>query len=213
VRPWLALSVGALIAACAGPTRQPAPARAPDFRPTEVRQPALVVRVTLASGRFSDREREVLPATYEGALLDGLDAGAVVPRDLQRVENGALEPSAAVARARAIGADHAMLVDVEVTRGEPIFCRQGRRPFRASATTWTQTLTVLRASDSAPRLALGGSALVATDLEPDCDDPRRSRRRSAQETAVEAVSRLLTPLLGSSGPGGGSPAPDGPRRQ
>jgi hypothetical protein len=187
----------ALVAACTGAAQEAAPQRAPDFRPIDVRQPAVIVRVTLAAGLFSDQEREVLAATYEGTLLEGLDARAVLPRDTQRVTSGALDPSAAVARARAIGADHAILVDVDVTRGEPIFCRQGPRPFRASATTWTQTLTVLRASDGATRLAVGGPALIVTDLEPDCDDPRRSRRRSGHETAVEAVTRLLTPLLGS----------------
>jgi hypothetical protein len=187
----------ALVAACTGAAQEAAPQRAPDFRPIDVRQPAVIVRVTLAAGLFSDQEREVLAATYEGTLLEGLDARAVLPRDTQRVTSGALDPSAAVARARAIGADHAILVDVDVTRGEPIFCRQGSRPFRARATTWTQTLTVLRASDGATRLVVGGPGLIVTDLEPDCDDPRRSRRRSGHETAVEAVTRLLTPLLGS----------------
>jgi hypothetical protein len=191
---WLALSLLVLVVACAGPERTGAPVRAPDFRGGEVRQPALVLRMTLAAGRFSDREREVLPATYEGALLDGLDARAVPPRDVQR---GALEASAAVARARAVGADHAILVDVEVTRGEPIFCPEERRPFRASATTWAQTVTVLRAGDGATRLAVSGPTLAVTDFEADCDDPRQSRRRSPAETATEAVTRLLTRLLDS----------------
>jgi hypothetical protein len=194
VRPWLALLLVALVTACAGPARQAGPERAPDFRPVEVRQPAIVLRVRLAAGRFSDRERELLPATYEGALLEGLDARAILPRDVQQ---GDLDPATALARARAVGADHAMLVDVELTRGEPSFCAEGRRPFRASATTWTQTVTVLRATDGATRLALTGPLLVVTDLDADCDDPRQSRRRSPAETVSEAVSRLLTRLLAS----------------
>jgi hypothetical protein len=184
------------VAACATPARQAAPERAPDFRPIEVREPVVVVRVSLAAGRFSDREREVLPARYEGTLIDGLDARALPPRDVQRVTSGALDPRAALERARAIGADHAILVDVELSRGEPIFCQPGR-PFRASATVWAQTLIVLRASDGATRLTLTGPALAVTDLEADCDDPRQSRRRSGSEAATEAVSRLLTRLLSS----------------
>jgi hypothetical protein len=194
VRPWLVLPLAALVTACAGPARRAAPERAPDFRSVEVRQPAVVLRVTLAAGRFSDQEREALPATYEGALLDGLDARAVLPRDVQR---GTLDSGAALARARAVGADHAILVDLELTRGEPVFCREGQRPFRASATTWTQTVTVVRASDGATRLALAGPALAVTDFDADCDDPGQSRRRSGAETATEAVTRLLTRLLDS----------------
>lgn len=195
---WGALLM--LTAACASPSLEPesTPARAADFRPGQLRQPAVFVRVVLATpGVFSDRERVTLPAAYEGALLEGFNARAVLPRDAQLAGEGPFDPRTALARAREVGADHAVLVDVRVERGEPLFCRQGRRPFRAAATTWAQTLQVLRVSDGSTRLALSGGTLAMTDLEPDCDDPRASQRRSREETLTESVNRLLRRLLGS----------------
>lgn len=197
-RAWI---VGLLaLAACASPSREStsAPTRAPEFRSRDLRQPALVVRVVLATpGAFSNRERETWPAAYEGALLEGLNARAVLPRDTQLVARGSLDARAAVARAREVGADHAILVDVRVERAQPIFCRQSRRPFRADATTWAPTVDVLRASDGNRMLTASGAALEVADFEPDCDDPRASRRRSGDETMAESVNRLLTRLLGS----------------
>src|SRR2546425_3131047 len=88
---WALAAVLLLAAACASPPRESdspksAPARARDFRSTELRQPAVFVRVTLATpGAFSDRDRSTLPVAYEGALLEGLNARAVLPRDAQLV--------------------------------------------------------------------------------------------------------------------------------
>ncbi len=60
-RPALALLTLAA-AACVSPSGvERVPIRAADFRPAEVRQPAVVARVTFAGG-LSDREREALPA-------------------------------------------------------------------------------------------------------------------------------------------------------
>src|SRR3989442_1180446 len=81
-RPALALLTLAA-AACVSPSGvERVPIRAADFRPAEVRQPAVVVRVTFA-GALSDREREALPAGDEGALLEGLNARAVLAKDGQ----------------------------------------------------------------------------------------------------------------------------------
>lgn len=200
---WALAAVLLLTAACASPPRESgsaksAPARARDFRSSDLRQPALFVRVVLATpGAFSDRDRSTLPAAYQGALLEGLNARAVLPRDAQLVTEGKLDARVALARAREVGADHAVLVDVQVERGEPIFCREGRRPFRTAAETWAPALQVLRVSDGSTQLALSGGALAMTDLEPDCDDPRASQRRSREETLTESVNRLLRRLLGS----------------
>lgn len=198
---WAPALLAAALAACAGPLGDPAGERAafraPDFRAAEIREPAVFVRVALASGAFEGRERIQLIAAYEGALLEGLDARAVAPRDAQRVVSGTLDGPAALARARQVGADHAILVDVRVERAEPIFCRDGRRPFRAPATTWTQRLEVLRVSDGASRVVLAGPALVVADVEPDCERPQASHRRTSDETVLEGVSRLLTRLLDS----------------
>lgn len=191
MRVWTTLGLGLLTAACATPA--PAPAPAPDFRPVELRQPALFVRVT-ADAQFAERERAGLPADYEGALLEALNQRAVLVRDV-RVVTTLPAPAAAAARARAVGADHAVLVDVQVERGLQIFCRGTRRAFRAPATVWNQAVEVYRASDGARRFTLPPVAVA--DFAEDCQDPQQSRRRSADETIAEAVSRLLTRLLGA----------------
>jgi hypothetical protein len=193
--PFVALL---LTAACAAAGGGPAPStRAADFSATQVRQPAVFVRLELAAGQFDDREAGALPDEYEGALLEALDARAIPARDVRRVTGRAHDAAAALARAREVGADHAILVDVRVERAQGVFCRDGRRPFRAAATVWRQAVEVLRASDGARRAALSPARLTVTDVEPDCDDPRASRRRTAGETVREAVNRLLERLLDS----------------
>src|SRR5437899_12203011 len=100
-----ALAVLGLAAAACASARgvEPVPIRAADFRPAQIRQPAFLVRLTFAG--HSDREREALPVEYEGALLEGLNARAVLARDVQVVagRNAKLDARAALARARAPG--------------------------------------------------------------------------------------------------------------
>ena len=195
-----ALAVLGLAAAACASARgvEPVPIRAADFRPAQIRQPAFLVRLTFA-GQRSDREREALPVEYEGALLEGLNARAVLARDVQVVagRNVKLDARAALERARALGADHAIVVDVRVSADEPIFCRGSRRPFRAPATVWSQSVQVLRTSDGATRLTIADDAgLAITDWDVDCDDPRASRRLPTGEAVASAVARLLTRVVG-----------------
>ena len=196
--PALAL-VGLITAACVPPGGvEQAPIRAADFRPAQIRQPAVVVRLAFAE-RLSDREREALPAAYEGALLEGLNARAVLAKDVQVLAGGdqRLDAGAALERARALGADHTILVEVRVATGEAIFCPESRRPFRAPVTVWSQSVQVLRVSDGAARLTIPGDAgLSITDLDADCDDPRASRRLPTGEALASAVARLLTRVVG-----------------
>src|SRR2546425_10865397 len=154
-RPALALLTLAAAACVSTSGVERVPIRAADFRPAEARQPAVVVRVTFAGG-LSDREREALPAEYEGALLEGLNARAVLAKDGPGLAGGDAKPDAhaALQRARTLGADHAIVVDVRVATGEMIFCRESRRPFQAPATVWSQSVQVLRSSDGAARLAI-----------------------------------------------------------
>lgn len=174
------------------------PTQAVDFKPTEIRQPVIFVRVTLAPNQFGERERGTLASEYEGALLDGLNERAVLPKDVRLATEGTFDVRAALARAREVGADHAILVEVRVTRGEALFCRGTGRPLRGLATIWTQEVQVLRTSDGAARLTLArGPALAVTDVNVDCDDPKASERRSPAETATEAVRKLLARLFGS----------------
>jgi hypothetical protein len=168
-----------------------------DFKPAEVRQPAVMLRVTFGPGNFAASDRAALATSYEGALLEALNARAVATRDVTRVQEGGLDAKTALARAREVGADHAVLVDVRVEQAPTLFCRASRRPFRATATVWSQALEVLRASDGARRLAVEGQALAVTDVDAVCDDPGASRRRTGEETVGDAVNRLLTRLLRS----------------
>src|SRR5437870_8056993 len=133
-RPALArLTLAA--AACVSPSGvERVPIRAADFRPAEVRQPAVVVRVTFAGG-LSDREREALPAEYEGALLEGLNARAVLAKDVQVLAGGdaKLDAHAAPDRARTLGAGHATVGDGRAAPGGLLLRPHGPRPLRAPA--------------------------------------------------------------------------------
>jgi hypothetical protein len=184
--------------ACTAPVAPPGPLRAPDFRPQQIRQPALSVLVSVPPEQFSDREREAMPAEYESALLEALNARAVLARDVQvSVDRArAADRRTALDRAREVGADHAVVIGVQVSRGERILCRQGRRPLHGTVTVWQQEVEVLRAGDGARRLALEGAPLEAVDLEVDCDNPSGARRRSPTETIAAAVDVILSRILG-----------------
>lgn len=194
------VAVAALLAAgCAPLGSGPAPTRAPDFKPSEIRQPAVLVRVSVSPGQFDEREVPTVAGDYEGALLEGFNARAVLVRDVRRAGDGGprFESGAALARAREVGADHAILVDVRVGREIVVVCRETRRPLRGPATVWSQDIEVLRARDGATRLRLvDDPALAVNDVEIDCDDPKSARRRPPLETLTRAVDRLLTRLLG-----------------
>jgi hypothetical protein len=200
MRPRSLLAVAALASACASTPAGPAPTRATDFRPIEIRQPAIFVRVSFGAGVFSERERRSLPAEYEGALLEALNTRAVLARDVRVVDaaQSKVDPASAVARAREVRADHAIVVEVRVSRGDVVFCRESRRPVRGPATVWSQEATVLRASDGAVRLTLvPGPHLDVADVDVDCENPRASQRRGAAETIGATVDKLLARLLGA----------------
>lgn len=189
----LLLAVG-----CASPPVTPTPIRASDFRPGDIRQPAVFVRVSFGPGEFSERERASLPAEYEGALLEELNTRAILARDVRiTAEPARLDVRAALLRAREVQADHAILVDARVSRAMTVFCRETRRPVRGPATVWSQEVEVARVSDGALRLTLTrGAALEVTDVDADCGDPKQSQRRGAAETIAQAVRRLLARVLG-----------------
>src|SRR5919198_306555 len=112
--------LGLAAAACVSPGgAEVVPIRAADFRPAQIRQPVVVVRLAVA-GQQSEQDREALPAEYEGAMLEGLNARAVLAKDVQVLagSDAKLDAHAALERARALGADHAVVVDVRVAAGE-----------------------------------------------------------------------------------------------
>ena len=107
------------------------------------------------------------------------------------------EARAAVARARELGADHVIAVEVQVARAETVFCRPERRPFSATVNVWRQGVEVARAADGALRVVVAqGSALDQTEFDADCENPRRSRRLAPREAIEAAVKKLLGRVLG-----------------
>src|SRR2546430_6178915 len=79
-----------------------------------------------------------LPALYESALLEALDARAILVRDVRSVEaRGAVpETAAAAARAREVGVDHALVVSLRVEPDVVSVCEETRRPMQGRATGW-----------------------------------------------------------------------------
>ena len=190
-----------LLAGCAsgGGADGPAPLRARDFAPAQIRQPLILVRLTLGDVELGERDRAAVPGEYEGALLEGLNRRAVLARDVRVLgaREAGFDERRALARAREVGADHAILVDVRVAREVVTACAETRRPLRGSAIVWKQDVAVLRASDGSARLRLVGSpGMSALDTDVDCDKPRESRRRSRADIVDDAVDRLLGRLFG-----------------
>lgn len=197
-----ALMALALVAAgCAASTPgSPGYVRVADFKPEQVRQPAIFVRFVFA-GAFEDKEKQVQLRDYEGALLEGLNERAVLAKAVIFLgeRDPRLEPDAALAKARELRADHVVYVQVRAVRpAQPIFCSETRRPFRAQATVWGQQVDVLRVRDGALRIAVPGfgGALDVYDFDADCENPRASRHRPSAEAISEAVTRLLNRVVG-----------------
>jgi hypothetical protein len=189
--------IAALLATACGVGSGPQPVRAPDWTPGEIRQPALFVRVG-ETYQLDRRERESLAARYEGALVQAFDERGVPPTDVQSLGPGAgSEPRHALARAREVHADYAVIVELRVEQRDAIFCRGNRRAFTATTTVWTQGITVLRTRDGTSRIALSpGQGLDVTEIEPDCANPRRSRLRDQSEMIASAVEAIAERLLG-----------------
>ena len=194
--PARAAFLALLVAGCTlGAQREPAATpttRASDFRPAEVRQAVVLVRVVVGStARLSERDRRELPAVYESALLEALDARAILVRDVRSVEaRGALpEPGAAAARAREVGVGHALLVSLRVDEDVVRVCEEARRPLHGPAIVWRQEARVLRAADGGERLR---AEVTTADVEAECESPRPSvQRRGVQATTTAAVERLV----------------------
>lgn len=194
--PLLLLATLILAGCAAGgrdTTRAPVPRTLTDFRPGEIRQPAVVIALSSA---FDARAGSAVTAEYEGALLEGLNARGIIVRDARRASEVGPDLRAAVAHARTVEADSVILVTVEVRPATVVFCRESRRPVSLGVTVWQQRVEIARASDAAVRLRTEGAELEVTDADVDCDDPRRPRRRAPADTATAAAERLLTEIFG-----------------
>lgn len=167
------------------------------FAPLTLRQPAVFVRVQLGPGQWSERQKSSLAAEYEGALVEAMNARAVLARDVRLLApRDALDRQAALSRAREVGADHAVLVEAKIEQTEREFCKGTRGAFRRLTTVWTQRLVAVRASDGAVAFETLNPVEV-TGFEPDCDAPRESRTRSPADELAHAVETLVARLLGS----------------
>jgi len=179
-----------------GEPRTIATPRANDFRPAEIRQTVVVVRVVVGStSALSERDRRDLPALYENTLLEALDARAILVRDVRSVQAHAALPDggAAAARAREIGAPHALVVGLRVEPDVVRVCEDTRRPLQGRTTVWRQEARIVRAVDGGERLRV---ELTTPDVEADCDAARPSvRRRGVQATTSAAVEALLGRIL------------------
>ncbi len=157
-----------LASGCATP--EPSAFRHPDFKPTSIRRPAVVLQVSLeqtellGEGEFSRRERSSIPDAVEIALLEGHNAEGILPVDVTPFARGSSRDSAlaferidrtqALKRARTLNADVLLIADVSRARQDLVYCRAGTRasgaggrPFVARTTLWTLGAEVLRVAD------------------------------------------------------------------
>ncbi|MFQ5897021.1 MAG: hypothetical protein ACE5JN_02065 [Candidatus Methylomirabilia bacterium] len=212
LRPALALTLAALsFSRCLSP--EPGAFRHPDFRPADIRRPAVVIQVSLdrtsllGEGEFSPRQRSAIPQAVEIGLLEGLNAEAILPVDVTLLARPSYRDRAspftridrqlALEQARTLNADFVLILDVHLSRQPVLHCRGGRRPFRVRTTRWTFGAEVLRVSDGT-RLLVRPPApgLRLDDVEPDCDRGRVDRRRTAHEMLEVSVRRGLSLVLG-----------------
>ena len=206
VKPAL-LALG-LLTGCASPG--PLAMRHPEYRPAEVRRPAVVLQVSLdqtgfGEGEFTKEERASIPDQFEAGLIDALNNQGIFPHDVvltaQRAYRGSSNPieridrAQALARARSLRADVLLLVDMHLGRKDLVYCRVTRRPFRARSTLLAVTLEVLRVSDGTPLLREPPAGEPLTDIEAECGRERSIRRLSMEELAGAGISRALTLLL------------------
>jgi hypothetical protein len=174
----------------------PLTTRAPDFRPADIRQAVVLVRVVVGTtSRLSERDRKELPALYESALLEALDARAILVRDVRSVHAraGGGELAAAAARAREVGVDHAIVVTLRVDTDVVRVCEDTRRPLQSQAGVWRQEARIVRAGDGGERLR---AEVTTADVEAECDGPRPSvQRRGTQAMTTAAVERLVAKVF------------------
>lgn len=183
-------------------TPEPRAFRHPDFRPHEIRRPALVLQLSL--GEFSPREQNSIPDAFEIALLEGLNAEGILPVDVtllpRRSTSGTpskgIDRRQALDRGRALHADVVVILDASLSRRDLVFCREERRPFVARATLWMLGAEALRVADGT-RLLIEplGPTLQLSDVEPDCGQGRIERRLSTQELLNLAVQKILALLF------------------
>ena len=171
----------------------PAAVRHPDYRPANIRRPAVVLQV---SREFASREPAGISDRFEAGLIDALNGQGIFPLDIAVSTSKTLDRGQALARAQSLRADALLLLEMHLERRDVVYCREMRRPFAARSTVLAVTLEVLRVSDGA-RLLLEPSDAdhPLTDIEAECGAERSIRRLSMEELAGAGISRALTLLM------------------
>jgi hypothetical protein len=196
----LALLATGLLSACASGSSSDDIVREPGFRASSIRRPALLVRVGV-DDTMSERERARIPEDYQAAIVEGLDRMgillvdvAMVPAARSRALQGIDRPPA-LARAREAGADHLVIVDARLSRGDLRHCQQGGRALIGPTVYWDAALEIDRVSDG-KRLYVEPSAedMRAVDVELDCKTGKLIRRRSMVELINDSVALVLAPF-------------------
>jgi len=192
----LVLTALLFAAGCASITgdRETVPVRAADFTPAEIRQTTVLIRLGLPN--LDDRRRSSFTADYEGALLDALNARAVIVKDTRVLgeRDRATDTTAALARARDLDAGALIVVDARMTSRRLSVCEDSERPRRIESAVLAQRVEVLRAGDGATRLRIV-EGLDVPVVQVDCE-AGRARRRTMPETFSEAAERIVRGLLG-----------------
>jgi hypothetical protein len=197
----LAILALCLLSGCTfGPSGNTHALREPGFRASMVRRPALLVRVSV-SDELSQRERDRIPEDYQAAVVEGLDRLGILVVDVAIVPGGrgraveGRDRAPALARAREAGADHLVIVDARLSRGELSHCKQSGRTRAGITTYWDAGLEIDRVSDGKPFLVdPPAEDLRAVDVELDCKTGRLIRRRSMDELITDSVGLILAPF-------------------
>jgi hypothetical protein len=191
----LLLGAGCGAVGASGPTAW----RAPGFQPLAVKRPAVVIAVSTdhaaAASRAPAREVESQPERYATELGEALNALGILPVDVALEAAAPPDPARALARARQLGAEHLLIVDARLKRGNVVHCRDARRPVAGPTVYWEAGLQVLRVGDGAYLLAEpAGVANRVVDVELDCATGRVERRRSMAEMIERAARLAVAPL-------------------
>ncbi len=180
--------------------------RAPGFRPSAVRRPAVYLQVSVdRAGPFSERERASIPEQYEAALQEALNDLGILPVDLVLVARRAFAGNdrpltrvgmrQALSRARETGAEQLLILDARLSRRDLIHCRDSRRPLTGPTTFWETGMELLRVTDGEPLITdPPGDEQRVADVELDCQRGRLIQRKGMDEMIEESVKKVLGPL-------------------
>ena len=196
----LALLAAGLLSACASGSSSDDIVREPGFRTSSVRRPALLVRVGVDE-TMRERDRTRIPEDYQAAIVEGLDRMGILVVDVAMVPLGrsralqGIDRPPALARAREAGAEHLVIVDARLTRGELPHCQRGGRALISPTVYWDAALEIDRVSDG-KRLYVEPPAedMRVVDVVLDCKTGKLIRRRSMDELINDSVALVVAPF-------------------